>query len=413
MDDQLFEALSNATMDAPGIDWAAFEQKRDRKKRRAIIIWFSVAGIMLCGGVLSFFVASHSSSAISGKADVGIAAGNIQHGHLSDSTLLLPGREVRDSIPLIARNKPIIQEVNNKRNQMNAERRYVSAVPGLNSGESLKDVLTKRVTADTFDPLRIRSLVLAKLPYDYTSISMGQASISQLKRVKHEGSHMFIQFQAGPSFNFPQFNINELGKAFIHKDYSVVRKGAESGLAGYGFQALAGFTFHQLDLSLGLGISQARVDGHYDFVYSEKPIINMDGTIAGYNMTNPAHVSFNSRQNYTFAEFPLYIDYTIISRNKMKTAIHAGLINQFLKGISGELPNALFMDRKDRLSPENFKSYAANIELGLRFLMPYNKRVHFALTPVYRKNFGIRQAQSFYSNTFNSLGIQFLIKTYL
>lgn len=432
MDEQLFEAFQDASTDAPGIDWNAFERRRKKKKRR-MILWFCFAGLILGGVAVTLFVDGQSGRLETDRAAVELKEVPVNESLpdlkspnvvLTPETSIPEKKETEETKPTLIAKQTVKQKINVERglqaerisdrlaedSDLEFERAYKLSELGHIGKREIKLELDHYMINKVQG---IKPSGLHKLPYEYPSLENTIKGVKKLQASTIKLSNIFLQFQAGPSVNFPRFRVSELGKAFIHKDYAGIRRSSENGLAGYGFQATAGVSVKKLDLSMGLGLSGTRVYGHYDFVYAEKPIFNPDGSIVSYNTTSPSLVRFNSSQNYTFVEFPLYIDYTIFSKNKMKMALHFGMVNQFLKGISGELPNALFMDRKDKLSPENFKSYSANLELGFRFSHQFNRRLQLAISPVYRKNFGFHQAQSYYTNKFNSIGIQFSIRTYL
>jgi hypothetical protein len=428
MDEQLFEAFQDASMDAPGIDWNAFERRRKKKKRR-MILWLCFAGLILSGVAVTLFIEGQSGSLKYDRAGVELKEdpeNESMNNSQSPNVVLTPEASIAEKKEKVT----VTEKVNvSAKGKKESSRKVLNpsrvSTPNIES-QSIEVDKAAETGSITYEiPVESRSPQiieegsglmpsgLQKFPYEYPSLENTIKGVKKLQASTIKLSNIFLQFQAGPSVNFPQFRVSELGKAFIHKDYAGIRKNSESGLAGYGFQATAGVSIKKLDLSMGLGLSGTRVYGNYDFVYSEKPIFNPDGSIVSYNTTSPSLVRFNSSQNYTFVEFPLYIDYTIFSKNKMRTSLHFGMVNQFLKGISGELPNALFMDRKDKLSPENFKSYSANLELGFRFSHQFNRRLQLAISPVYRKNFGFHQVQSYYTNKFNTIGLQFSIRTYL
>jgi hypothetical protein len=216
----------------------------------------------------------------------------------------------------------------------------------------------------------------------------------------------FWQLQAGGSLSIPQIQVSSLGQSFIHKDYEHIRKSSEKGIAGYGLQiGLGKATGDHWLFSIGLGLSTVEIKGIYHYQYSEKPIIDIDGRIINYTTTANTSIEFDAVQKIVFSELPMSVQY-LIKPNAPKTlGLKLGIVPQVLNSISGELPNSLFLDRKDQLQNSNFKNKSLSMEMGIPYYIKLKRNSAVAMLPFYRVNFGLNQVQSLYKTNLNNWGI--------
>ncbi|MEZ4804433.1 MAG: hypothetical protein R2852_02820 [Bacteroidia bacterium] len=90
--------------------------------------------------------------------------------------------------------------------------------------------------------------------------------------------------------------------------------------------------------------------------------------------------------------------------------LHLAYSPQFLSALSGELPNALFLNQKESFSTSNYKSYASAFELGYRYNWKIKQGLYFESILLYKYNTGFQHSKGYYKSKFNDYGIQCSLK---
>lgn len=407
--DLLGAKLSHAELDGKGLSWEDFEHySRKNKKRKIGIVWWLAAGsllLLLFWSVTQIFVNQNSQSSLNPNET---EVSNIQKAEIpaseqpsspstenrielntetpttaSHGAMPKPSSE-KQSLPSLILDDEIMIDGG----QRVIDRTQALPVPLHGSIYSLG------IKCELLDPLplganrTLSEITLEHGPYE-SLFSPG----------------LFWQAKVGMGLNVPKFSVTDYGRAFIHRDYENIRKSDERGIVGYGFQLQIGSMFKKWQISAGLGYSLSYIQGKYQYTYSEKPIIDVDGRIAGYASTTPVLVNFASTQKIAFWELPISAQYRYLSKRNRTYAVQFSLFPQFLSRVTGELPNPVLLDQKEILQNSNYKSTSSSLELGLPIYQHIGKTAGISLMPYYRRNFGLGQVLNLYKTNLNNWGV--------
>lgn len=400
IDHLLQQVLDDFELDAPGIDWNAFQDKR-KKKKRALFWWLSAAVIAIA---LLIGYSGYYNRAVSVKPTLSAAP--------SDNNADIP-----DYAETSAPSKDITQTTaapkfkkarrNERPDNPPVAADYTGSVliPDVSDDAPLDQMILKHEQTVNEDAAERYSSLKKLRPY-HSVFNLPVYFAHPKLKVNPSGKNLF-EISASAFAYSNNFRVSELGKAFIHKDYEAIRQKSEHPDGGFDLRLAFGRKLGRNEFMLGFSYSQRKISGSYDFDYSEKPLIDADGHIIGYDVNTPKHVQYTSKQTLTFVEVPILFRRELkVLQNGHRIRLNIGFVPQFLKGISGSLPNAQFLDLKENLSTENFRNTVIGGELGLSYLMPVTKGVYLNLQPYYTYNSGFKQVQSYYFNRFNYFGLR-------
>lgn len=405
----LNKLIGDAELDAPGIDWNAF-QKKEKKKRGILFWWYAGAALLVLSLMGGLFLYNNNDN--NQKQVIPVS--------LSNNQTLEPKTDTKTENQLSTDQLYENNSINTEKSPIQKALQYPKKESVTYSDMSSIDTSKTNINKSTdneADKLNLSQLklndellnrhsqIIEYKSFIYKFKPLESIGRTQLK-LRNEGKNIFEISASGYAFN-SIFKVLDVGKAFIHKDYESIRKSSERPIGGFDFRLGFGRKTGKVEWMLGFGYSRRSVQGQYDFIYTEKPVIDVDGRIIGYDVNAPKRVQYTSTQSLTFVEVPLYMRYQI-SQNKKHhiLRVHLGFIPQFLKGINGQLPNAQFLDYKESLSPENFKNTILGAELGLSYLIPVGKGTFVNIQPYYTINSGFKQVTSYYSNSFQYFGLR-------
>ncbi len=403
IDQLLFSQLSDASMDETGIDWNAFNKKRRRKR---IVFWlFSFFGLGALVGLsllLNDFTDNEKNSkpgytVLSNPSKASIAATITDTAAVPPSSIAT-SNEAPEGYAGKSKTKQIAEPIpSSKIKEIKTVYLQTDSVKGGNeeknsSGDAINMASKKLVTVFTF----IKPLYTAEKAPQNTLLY----PVFPVKNLK-----LYWEIQAGPSLNIPNFKVSEAGKSFIHKDYGGIRKLSETAESGYNLQLSLGRTVKRWSYGIGFGVSNFNIKGNYNFNYSEKPVIDVDGKIENYFQSSSVNIQFTSKQKLSFIEVPVNIQYLFIDREKFGAGVRFSYFNQFLSSIHGQLPNAVFLDERENMTTENFKIRTSSLQAGLQLHYKINAGSSLILMPEYRKGMGFSQIQSYYKTNYSYWGI--------
>lgn len=403
IDHLLQQVLENSELDAPGIDWTAFQDKR-KKKKRLLYWWLSAAVIILASliGVLGQYdrqteiKTSLSPEPSVNKADIQTPEETTASSAEITKNSIDLTRKVKDEQTRVNDIHTRFADIDNITEWENTSRIYdpLPELSAMRNDRLLNEEMTKRYT-------RLKNIQAFKWDFDLPV----RFAHPQLKI--NAAGKTILEFGASAFASGSNFRVSELGKAYIHKDYEAIRRKSERPDGGFDLRLAFGRKIGRNELMLGFSYSQRRISGSYDFNYSEKPLIDADGHIIGYDVNTPKHIQYTSQHTLTFVEVPILFRRELkVLQNGHRIRLNIGFVPQFLKGISGSLPNAQFLDLKENLSTENFRNTVLGGELGLSYLIPLSNGMYFNLQPYYTYNSGFKQVQSYYYNRFTYFGLR-------
>jgi hypothetical protein len=403
IDHLLFDRLNDAAFDAEGIDWNAFAQKR--KKRRLVIWFWMLGGLLLLMGCVFLWLGwpktNYPSKASQNPKQPEVIANNSESIIKSDNVGVNnhKGGDVKSSTKY---HKPL------KAKLQRTEPRF--DYKASNNPQDVPEIIEEvaETYANRLEILQLFSKSTPSLLYAiYPKFDIRTVNNLTLKPIvlPITKNGLFVDIQAGPSLNIPLFKVSKTGLPFIHKDYETIRKTSEQAVSGFNFQIAVGKEVRKWNYSVGLGINQSKFLGNYDFVYSEKPVINPDGSIQQYLNINPMRIQYTSQQKLSFIEVPLALQYRVLDSKYMSAGLRLGYNLQFLNAIKGQLPNALFLDQQERFSTENYKTQSGAFVISIPITYKINSKSSVILIPEYKRGLGFNQIQHFYKTNFNYWGL--------
>jgi hypothetical protein len=412
LDSALNLKLSNIEMDGKGIAWNDFVNKRKKKKAFFFFKTFGFSTLVLAGLFMylspfcktqipktngqGHLISQHSANIKNASNQSGITKKN------KNNKLII--RDLPNTTQ--ATQKILVEDIplNGIFKQWNIQ----AEIPSELNDKQL--IISQNTT--TFDennlPLKQANWIPISHILPDNEVSINPVENSE-KKPDDPKSKTFIEFGITGISSTQHLRINELGKSFVHKDYAGIRNAAENGRYGFGFNFSCGKIFNNWEISIGLNYNRLSSKSHYNFIYKDRPIIDIDGKIIGYNSGNEKTINFTSLQSSSFVEIPLQLDFYIKNKNPLnfnKKGLHLGLYPQFLQSNLGQLPNTQFLDLKDNLNTENYKTGMIGFEIGVNFKHKINDKVNIKLMPYYRINSGLRQVQSHYTTRMNYLGLK-------
>lgn len=408
IDNLLFNTLTDFESDGNGIDWNSFEKKR--KKKRAIAWYWLAASICALICISSYLIFESNRD-----KKVKVTQENRKN---TDNQPIVNNTKKESNFKEKSSLNSDYQNTNSQKTEIKPEI-YPIAEPtpvykdiyddiyfdisnlNHNNSDRKPDVPIDIIKPIENGSLRLKSLT--NFQYELTSLAKKPEKF-KLNTTRYKG----IIELGYSSFMFSNsFKVSELGKAFIHKDYEKIRQMSERPDGGFDLGLRFGRIYGNFEFLFGINYSRRQLAANYDFNYSEKPLIDADGRIIGYDYNTPKNIRFESRQTFNFVETPLTVRYKLKTfSNRHSLLLHATFTPQFLKGISGQLPNPQFLDIRENLGTENYKNSMFGYEFGLLYGIPLGKSFRLNLQPYTTLNSGFKQVKSFYSDRFNLYGMR-------
>ncbi|MEZ4804434.1 MAG: hypothetical protein R2852_02825 [Bacteroidia bacterium] len=294
--------FDNITVNESELGWNAFESYRNGKRKRRLILFFIFIGILLISSIGVLSLANKPAKDLNAK----IEAKNSPV--LSESSKT--NTELASEAPTASISKTDIKnnQIPQSETPLNESKRIVSS-PNKSESKTLSfsdniseiDINNIKIQED-LDYMRYLEMVdIKKTPWTANFETIDEVFDPELSKFKLiPPAARFLRFQAGILFDKPSTVLNSIGNAYVHKDYMGIRRTSEKGRTGFGFRLELGRSYKKFDLGVGLGLHNMKILGEYNFKYSEKPLIDLEGKIIGYNSTNSETIRFTSNQKYTF-----------------------------------------------------------------------------------------------------------------
>lgn len=404
----LGDKLFDAQMDAPGISWADHLQYTEKKKKKRVLFWWTLAASLFFIGAVAIVVFTHKSNS---------------HNATTQKISL---DKKQSSVPTPIENfsfksgdNPvkfgISDQLNSNKSARNVTRNnspdvhqtvLKTADNNIAIPQTLNDTAKRLRIAypeiyglnirQEFFPVVLPRTLLADNIYGYKSKSFSRPYFAP---------GLYWDVHVNLAAVQPRFAVTNLGIAFVHKDYQGIRNSSENGLYGVGLNAMIGKRFSKWSISAGLGISLSELKGIYDYTYSEKPIIDINGRIVNYAISSPVKVSFTAKQKMIFTELPISAQYFLRKKSNSLWSLQFTYIPQFLNSVEGSLPNSVMLDEKEILQNGNFKNTSHAFEIGFPVQRGIGGNSVIYFTPYFRSGLGLNQVLSLYGTKINNLGI--------
>ncbi|MCB9260764.1 MAG: hypothetical protein H6607_00090 [Flavobacteriales bacterium] len=400
--DQLLHGLfDNAEMDADGIDWNSFEQKRSKK--RAAFWWRIISTATLIIGIgswayFSMFNKNHQSK------KVNLPHTDLHHPEnmkakeqpIIDTSDIKKENTITEKLHEFKRVKP-----DSKPKEIQVNDSPISMVSTKNSIE-LPRFVPKSFQHQHTPHFVIFDTIINSNSIIYKLSNLISDSLPLLKTAEN-----VLKLSLGPNYNAPTISAGSISSpSRNHKDYTSIRNSSEVANLGIDFSLTAGKKYAKITPMVGLGFSHYRVLAHYNFDYSERPILEKNGTIIGYTKLLPQNIRFNSAHHYSFVQLPLSVSYDITQKNKIGLSFLAQFTPQMLIASGGQTPNAVYLNEVETFNSSNYKQ--GNLAFNVGFtLWRRNENYRWFIEPTYGNNFGLSQIKGIYSVGFNSFSIKF------
>mgnify|MGYP001502224892 CR=1 FL=1 len=425
IDHLLSEMLSDAQMSAEGIDWNAFQAKRKRKR---LLWWFvgigSILGVALLAIFLNVSSDSRTQTATQGNENVinGELANSEAQPQLEEQLNTRNEPTSTQNIPDDS-NKGVVKEeastntnvtvstspttAKQIRHQATADDKTPSKI------EADKEVKTIENTVSLVLPtLKLKNTgypALAWAPYPFPIPDSIKLDLPKVEFVDEDIAQSFLKFGFGPTLVNPRLVVTSRGESLVHKDYMSIRNAGEQNAVGFHLSGMIGKKINRFAPYIGFGFSHNAVLAKYNFVYSEKPIQDLNGTILGYQKRVAERVTFNSNQSYSLVDIPIGLEYELKSNNNRSWNLIGQVSPQILVSAQGNLPNAVLLNQRDLLSTADYKLNTITGQIGFNYTRQLGDMQWF-IEPKIARNVGLTQVKSLYNTRFNMIVVTFGIK---
>lgn len=175
------------------------------------------------------------------------------------------------------------------------------------------------------------------------------------------------EISAGVAFANPTLKPKTSGSAFLHKDYLDIRNQFENKRFGYSIDLRRKRSFGKWSMSLGIGLTSLSTSANYDFQYSDRPILDLDGRVLGYTKQSELSIKWANNHNYLFVNLPLQVQRQIFNQNNQRLALYLMGEPTILSSANGSTPDAQFLDQKDALDLANYRLTGVSLGGGLKY----------------------------------------------
>jgi len=415
-DDFLKSAMADLEGDVSSQAWDQIASKLDAPKRRRVIGWWLLAGMLAIGlgiGILSTLdqnqeidgttldvdVIDQNSSETTSPIDQN-ASKDIQV--VEEATEIEESRSV-DQIPTIK-----LQDV-------------VPTTPAFEIvNDGVNDGLNQSFTDWTFENLRIEGKQVPQLT-DIMSAPINKAIFYASEKDAHEfnriptsnkGSRKApgtpsnkgsweLGLSASPAFAAKLIKPNGDFSGLLNQNYKGITEKDEK--TGFSYQLALNANLHinkWLYISSGLQYNQLGEAIDYDFVIDSAPVLNATKTrIDSMIPIDPRvreHVQYNGHNTYHYAEIPVKLGIVVpILRDRVELRTEVGIQFSYLFATSGKKIDLTFLslNNLDLREGYNRVNMGGVVTSGLYFIT--NERMEWGVTPYYQMSLtSIRSATS-------------------
>ena len=345
IDDLLFNKLADSTAEADGIDWNSFEARTRKKRLGFWLVGSMVAIVILISGWFMFdftgqqkqpkLLENHLQNQLNLSDTAQSASANESHNDSVPVTISLDMKTI-DTIVESSRanNQPLPRSIENKPSGD-------SLSPSLKSSELVHVAYLPMTDLFSSWPMLNPMALVVEDSFPWLR-SFGLGNKLPMKSY-------FVRFEVGPSFAKPSFQISSSGSRLMHRDYLKIRAKSESTSVGYHASGSYGKQFGNWTPHVGLGISQNAVFADYDYSYSDRPVLDLDGTILGYQEQTKKRVKYASQHSYAMLELPVGVGYTVVTSSQWTLSLEGQFAPQMLFSAKGKLPDMVFLDQQEAM----------------------------------------------------------------
>ncbi len=415
-DDFLKSALTDLEGDVSSQAWDQITSKLDAPKRRRVIGWWLLAGMLVVGlgiGILSTLdqnqeidgttqdveIIDPNSSETTTPKDLN-ASKDIQV--VEEATEIEESRSI-DQIPTIK-----LQDV-------------VPTTPAFEIvNDGVNDGLNPSFTDWTYDFLRIEGKQVPQLtdimsaPINKAIFYASEKDANEFNRIptSNKGSRKApgtpsnkgsweLGLSASPAFAAKLIKPNGDFSGLLNRSYTGITEKDEK--TGFSYQLAFNANHHinkWIFLSSGLQYNQLGEAINYDFVIDSAPVLNATETRIDDYLPIPAgareHVQYNGHNTYHYAEIPVKLGIVVpILRDRVELRTEVGIQFSYLFATSGKKIDLTYLslNNLDVRNGYNRVNMGGVITSGVYFIT--NERMEWGLTPYYQMSLtSIRSAKS-------------------
>ncbi len=403
IDDIISETLTGASVDASGIGWDSFQQK---KNKRLAIFWAKIAGVIVIVGtslmILKSSINTANETIIEHSESISIIKDTLNDAELDQSNNLSKFEPSTSENPKKKTQQTNPSKISLKEYKHQTKTATEKSESVISTGRSIQvlNITPKKLKAFDYGFPLHNSLE----PYTNEAFSLLDTIIKE-----SDTKRSFVKLGLSSSFSSPSLTLGKQGEVLVHKDYSSIRNSSENGAVGYQFNVVGGLTFNRVSPFVGIGFAKNVASANYNFEYSEKPVLDLDGTIIGYQNESPTTVQYSSKHQYALINLPLGIEFKLIDKNGLNVSLVSLLNTQIVTKSAGTTPNPLFLNEQNRLSLNQFKLNTYSYGIGLNLTKKLNNYSWY-FEPTYNFGSAIHQVNNLYSTSFNSLVVTFGIR---
>jgi hypothetical protein len=387
----LRDRLHGLESDAPGLGWDSFQQHR--KKRRMVVWWHTGAVLLAVISIAALFNGyrkSDEKQALLNAEPVAAPKGNQKPNHVQHAWSSARANEAG-----IAGTKPEIPI-----------RRAITAGKPVTPDSTILPGLPV-APADTclLSELPLRPIV--RLPESAFQPQSGSRAllVKQLNPNQTDSWQWYWGLSLGAGFFRPVTQATGTGQAFIHRDYSAIRRKFEVGLFSHNLRLQTAAIKGDWMFTAGIGIHRQATQANYDFLYSEAPVIDGDGRIIAYAASNPQRIAFSSTHHLTTTELPVSVAWRWKKARDYNLYLRLSAAPSFLGSIKGTLPDPVLLDRREKFSPVNYRLSSQSFSLAMPLLLRTSTNGRLEFCPEWKWHSGLRQIQGHYLSRYNQTGI--------
>lgn len=419
IDKLLSDVMTDATMDAPGIDWDAFNGRRKRKK--AILLWSMAAGVLLLA-VSTWSLIDYLNS---DTEPVQLVTESTR----VDGTETVPSKQESET-DIISNNQQTKTDLEETAEQRDVHEEFNVSTPSTNSSPKRVKIIThnepkphvvkppvstiENKTNRTVELVVMQPRRFTQFQYDL-KLRLGNIPDTIIGQNPVFGpsveplSKTFVKLGFGPTLTNPTLVLNQQTQHLVHKDYSSVRNQGEQNAVGFYMSGMVGKRINRWSPFVGLGLSHNTVLADYQFEYSEKPIRDIDGSIIGYQNRTAETVKFGSNHSYSLIDIPVGAEYTLKNNAQASLSLVGQVSPQILFSVQGVLPNPVFLNEQNSLSTSDFKLNSLTGYAGISYARRIGN-MEWYIEPKYAYNVGLQQVSDLYNTRFNMIVVTFGIK---
>lgn len=385
----LRERLHGLESDAPGLGWDAFMQHR--KKRRYTLFWSLGFVLLALLSATALYIGYRKSA----EKHQPVAKKHT----IQTRQQLHPNQDSRQTVQASSGHMAVIQSVKTQQPELSAgsflapDTHALPATPvRFHDPDTLPGLY--------FRPLRQLSEMLAQPQSRLPALAIAYHKLNQI-----DSWSWYWGLSMGAGIFKPVTQSTASGQAFVHRDYSALRRRFEAGLFSQNLRLQMAAMKGNWMFSAGIGVHRQAVQANYDFVYSEAPVIDRDGRIIAYAAAIPQRIAFNSTHYLTSTELPVSVAWRFRNARDYSLYLRLGAMPSFIGSIKGSLPDPVLLDRRENLSPVNYRISSQSFSLALPIMFQTGTNGRLELSPEWKWHSGLRQVHGHYLSRYNQSGI--------